>query len=409
MSEASRRPRLVHITTVPESLGFLTGQVSYMKTRGFVIHAISSPGELLDRFEEQEKVEVHPVLMSRRITPLRDLFSLGRIVFTLRKIRPTIVHAHTPKGGLLGMIAAWLTGVPVRIYHIHGLPLMTATGRKRKILHWTEKTACKLATQVLCVSHSIRNVAIMENLCPEDKIKVLLSGSINGVDSKGRFNPLRVGERARIDTRTRFGIPEDAVVIGFVGRIVRDKGLVELVDAWKVLRNEFPELRLLVVGPFEPQDPVPQETEEILRNDSRIILTGSDWNTPPFYAAMDILALPTYREGFPVVPMEAASMALPVVATAIPGCIDAVVDNETGTLVEPGNSAALADAIRKYVKYPGLRKAHGIEGRRRMLSEFKQEEIWKAMCAEYSHLLEGIGLPPVFDKDNTEHDEEIAA
>ncbi|HOM72325.1 MAG TPA: glycosyltransferase, partial [Armatimonadota bacterium] len=114
MSEASRRPRLVHITTVPESLGFLTGQVSYMKTRGFVIHAISSPGELLDRFEEQEKVEVHPVLMSRRITPLRDLFSLGRIVFTLRKIRPTIVHAHTPKGGLLGMIAAWLTGVPVR-------------------------------------------------------------------------------------------------------------------------------------------------------------------------------------------------------------------------------------------------------------------------------------------------------
>src|SRR5262249_8583139 len=325
--------RLVHITTVPDSLDFFTGQIGHMKERGLEVQAISSPGEALDQFAAREQIMVHALEMPRRITPLRDLRAVARLWRLLRRRRPDIVHAHTPKGGLLGMIGAWLARVPVRIYHLHGLPMMTATGLKRTLLRWSEKVACLLAHQVLCVSHSLQDVAVAEGLCPADKIKVLLSGSINGVDAEDTFNPERVGATARAAVRAHHGIPPDAPVIGFVGRVVRDKGLIELAEAWRLLQKEFPSLHLLVVGPFEPQDPVPADVIQLLRSDPQIHLTGLCLDVPPLYAAMDVAVLPTYREGFGIVAIEAAAMELPVVATRIPGCVDAVEDGVTGTLV----------------------------------------------------------------------------
>lgn len=375
--------RLVHVTTVPESLHFLRGQAGFLTERGFDVQVISSPGETLDHFAAQEGVIAHAVKMPRRITPVRDLIAVAQLCRCLRRIRPHIVHAHTPKGGLLGMISAWLAGVPVRIYHIHGLPLMTASGLKHLLLRKSEQTACSLAQQVLCVSNSIRQVAVAQGLSAANKIKVLLRGSINGVDAEGTFNP----QRRHPDVRERFGIPASALVLGYVGRIVHDKGMTELAAAWKPLRDEFPALHLLVVGPFEPQDSVTPEVSNLLTSDPRIHLTGSVCDLPPLYAVMDLVVLPTYREGFPVVPLEAAAMGLPVVATRIPGCVEAVQDGVTGTLVPARDAGALAGAVRHYLRDTQLRRKHGQAGRGWVLEEFRPEAMHEALYEEYLRLL----------------------
>ncbi|HKP01618.1 MAG TPA: glycosyltransferase, partial [Nitrospiraceae bacterium] len=188
---------LVHITTVPQSLTFVMGQVGYMKARGFNVVGLSSPGEWLNRFAEREGVPVHAVEMPRRVTPWRDLLAVLKLVRLLSRIRPEIVHAHTPKAGLLGMLSAWIVRTPVRIYHMHGLPFVTATGLTRRLLIWSEKISCRLAHQVLSVSVSSRAHAVETGLCRADKIKVLLKGSINGVDAVDRFNPDNVPRSSR--------------------------------------------------------------------------------------------------------------------------------------------------------------------------------------------------------------------
>ena len=223
------------------------------------------------------------------------------------------------------------------------------------------------------------------------KIAVLGSGTINGVDATGQFNPSRfVATRAQ--TRNQLGIPEGASVVGFVGRIVRDKGIIELVQAWKSLSAVLPNLHLLVVGPFESHDPLPAVVSSALQNDPRIHLTGLLDDAAPLYAAMDLVVLPTYREGFPTVALEAAAMALPIVATRVPGCIDAVQDGSTGTLVPTRDPRALTDAIRTYLGDALLRQRHGEAARERVLRDFRPESVWEAHYREYVRLLEQRGL-----------------
>src|SRR5215831_9616987 len=229
---------LVHVTTVPMTLRCLSGQPEFMRRAGFEVHVVSSPGEELQGFAEREGAIPHAVPMLRRITPLRDLAALLRLWRIFRAIRPAVVDAHTPKAGLLGMLAAWLAGVPVRIYHMHGLPFVTRSGFARWLLRWTETIASLLSHRVLCVSHSIRVLAIAEGICRPEKIRVLLDGSINGVDAMGRFQPAKSDGVVRRASRARLGIAEDSPGVGFVGRVVREKGIVELVTAWGALRSE---------------------------------------------------------------------------------------------------------------------------------------------------------------------------
>ncbi len=386
--------RLVHIMTVSESLLFLRGQVGYMKERGFEVVCITSPGEYRSRFAELEGIPVHAVEMPRRITPWRDLMALAAICRLLITIRPHIVHAHTPKGGILGMIAAWVVGVPVRLYHMRGLPFVTASGVKRWLLMSTERLACTLSHRTLCVSSSVREVALEHRLCQPGKISVLGRGSGNGVDADHRFNGVELPTAVRDATRRRYGIPSDALVLGFVGRLVKSKGVVELAGAWTALREEFPTLHLLVVGPSEKRDAIPGELEATLRSDPRVRFIGEEWDIPPLYAAMDVLALPTHREGFPNVLLEAAAMRIPVVATHVPGCTDAVQDQLTGLLVPPYDAAQLAAAIRRYLADPDLRRRHGAAGREWVLQEFRPQRIWQALYQEYLGCLKAHGLAP---------------
>ena len=312
----------------------------------------------------------------------------------LRRIRPHIVHAHTPKGGVLGMVSAWLARVPVRIYHMRGLPFTTAKGWRRRLLMWSERISCGLAHQVLCVSSSVRQLAVDSRLCRPEKIAVLARGSGNGVDAAQRFNDSNISPSLREETRRRYNIPPDALVLGFIGRIVRSKGIIELAGAWKELRDEFPDLHLMLVGPHEMQVPIPAEIDRTLHSDPRVHFLGEQWNTPPLYAVMDVLALPTYREGFPNVLLEAAGMKVPVVATQVPGCTDAVQDGVTGMLVPPHDAARLEGAVRTYLQDAELRRRHGAAARDWVLREFRPEGIWQAVYQEYVRCLLRKGLIP---------------
>jgi glycosyltransferase involved in cell wall biosynthesis len=383
---------LTHVTTVPASLCFFRGQVDYMKARGFTVRAITSPGEDLARFATEYNICIRAVEMARRITPLADLRAVRAMRALLRQYRPAIVHAHTPKGGLLGLIAAATAGTPVRIYHMRGLPLTSASGWKRSLLWQTEWLSCHLAHQVFCVSDSVREVAVQEGLCQPARIKVLAHGSGNGVDAAGQFDPDTVGDEARLQTRAALGIRSDELVVGYVGRITRDKGVVELIEAWRHIRTANPRAHLVVVGPFERHDPLPSESEVAMKTDPRVHLAGTTRDIPRWYAAMDLVVLPSYREGFPNVLLEAAAMRLPVVATSVPGCVDAVEADTTGVLVPPRDARALACAIDAYLSDPARRCRHGAAGRRRVLAHYRPEAIWQALYAEYLNLLGRAGV-----------------
>lgn len=384
---------LLYMTTVPVSLGFLAGRPGYLRRHGFDVHALASPGPDLDAFGAREDVPVHPVPMLRQISPFRDLVALYRLAGVLRVIDPSIVHAGTPKGGLLGMLSAWLSRVPVRVYTIYGFPHMTESGLKRLLLLWSERVSCRLAHQVYSVSHSIRQVAISDRICSPDRISVLGGGSINGVDAWSAFNPDRIAADGLRSLRQFLGIPEGAPVIAFVGRIARDKGIAELLAAWNIVRARHRSAHMMLVGDMDERDPAARAGLRAQDDDDRLHLPGHVGNVAEMLAMADIIVLPTYREGFPNVLLEAAAMAKPVVATLIPGCIDAVADGVTGTLVPPKDATALAGAIDRYLTDPELRARHGQAGRERVLRDFRQEDIWEALHTEYVRLLTERGLP----------------
>ena len=381
------RVRLVHVLTVPESFLFLRGQLGYMHERGFELWGISSSGPYQGTIAALEPITLATVEMPRRITPLADLRAVRALVAAIRRVRPTIVHAHTPKGGLLGMLAARAVGVPVRVYHMRGLPMLTARGVRRALLRWSERIACACAHRVICVSHSVRAVAVAERLVAADRIVTLCGGSGNGVDAYGRFAPRPADRTLRAERRAQWSLPPDAVVVAFVGRVVRDKGVVELAQAWTALRERHPDAHLVIAGAVEPQDPVPEAVLAGLRGDARVHFLGHADEVRDVYAAADLIVLPTHREGFPNVPLEAAAMQLPVVSTRIPGCVDAVADGRTGLLVPPGDAEALAGALGVYLSDPARRARDGAAGRARVLAEFDRTRIWEALHAEYRALL----------------------
>ena len=378
----STRPRLVKIVTVPLSFQLGQGHAAVMTRAGFEVHAVSSPGPLADEYSRYERVPVHPVPMARRIAPWSDLVSFVRLLRTLMQLRPSVVQAGTPKAAVLGTLAAYVLRIRVRVYYVHGLPMLTATGMLRRILFAVERLTCFAATHVVCVSHSIRRELIDAGLGPADKVVVLGHGSSNGVDMSV-FDPARFAPEAVAAARANLGIPADALVIGFIGRIGHEKGIGQLYQAWRIVREAFPSAYLLIVGPNEANDPVASDVLEGLNADARVRLTGPDWYPAPLYALMNLLCLPSHREGLPNVALEAAAMELPVVAFRVPGVVDAVESGTTGELVDPLSAEQIAAAISKYFRQPSLRRTHGRAGRRRVHEFFAREKVWAALTKFY--------------------------
>lgn len=382
--------RLIHVTTIPLSLhAIVNGQVRYMQEKGFSVSAVSSPGVLLEKFGNDYHVEVYSIEMCRAITPIRDLRSLFLLVRLFRKIKPDIIHAHTPKAGLLGTVAGRIAGVPACVYQVHGLRYSTARGMRRRILMLAEQASCKLAHKVFSVSKSIRDVAIADGICTKERIQVIGCGTFNGVDAETRFNPSNIAPETVEQLRTKLRLPQGAIVLGFVGRIVREKGIVELLEAWKAMKRQHEGLRLLLVGPLEAHDQLPKGIMKELQDDPKIQMPGYVSNDfiANYLALMDILILPSFREGFGLVLLEAAAMELPVIASRINGCVDAVEHGITGTLIQPGSIPDLISALQEYLANPEMRKKHGLAGRSRALRDFKPQAIWEKYYREYLRML----------------------
>jgi len=363
-----------------------------MAAHGIDVHLIASlDNQSRATFAVTEGVPSHDVPMTRAMTPLTDTVALWRLYRLLGQLAPDIVHAGTPKGGFLGIVAAAARGIPVRIYHVHGIRAMTERGWRRRVLLATERLTCRLSTRVLCVSASARQTMLDEKLCPPQKLVVLGAGSCNGVDGRGQFDPARFDGGTRAGLRADLNIPGSVPVIGFVGRLVRDKGIAELASAWHRLATEFPTLHLLLVGCLEEEDAGAAPVVAALRAHPRVRFIPWVEDPAPLYAVMDVVTLPSYREGLPTVLLEAAAMGLPAVASRVTGCVDAIVDGVTGTLVPPREGTPLAEAIAAYLRAPALRERHGAAGREHVLRAFVPEDVWRRVLALYRSLLSAEG------------------
>jgi len=372
-------------TTVADSLyAFFSGQLAWLKSQGLEVHTVSAPGEELKWVAEAEQVSTHAVPMTRSFSPLRDPLALWRLIRLYRKSRFTVVHSFTPKGGLLGMLAAVAAGCPVRLFTLWGMA-PTAINTRTRLRVWANKVSCALAHKVFIECPSTAELAVASGLCPRAKICVVPAWSTNSLDSK--LTDLSDLAETRAAARREWGLPPDGVVLGFVGRVVRDKGVHELIEAFEKLAFEFPELHLLIVGGREAEDAVSEEIVRRMDHHERIRCTGFQKDVRRLLSAMDILVHPSYREGLPTAPLEAAARGLPVITTRIPGCVDAVQEGCSGILVPPRDSAALAEAIRYYLKNPEVRQQHGRHGREWVLQKYDRHKAWAALLDEYHQVL----------------------
>jgi len=392
------KPKLIRITTVPQSLrGLLKGQLAFMKEQGFEVIGISGPGDKLDEVEQEEGVRVIPVMMSRKITPLSDLKAVFKLYKVFKKEKPLIVHTHTPKAGTLGMLAACLAGVPHRLHTVAGLPLLEATGSRRKLLDFVEKMTYRCATKVYPNSRGLYDIIIEKKYTKVSKLKVIANGSSNGIDTN-HFNSQQVSEGEKTALRVELGIsPQDFVFI-FVGRLVGDKGINKLVKAFTQLsRHQTPVTghrslltahKLLLVGTPEPQlDPLSPMTQSIIAKNPDIILAGYQADVRPYFAISDALVFPSYREGFPNVVMQAGAMGLPSIVSNINGCNEIIHDGVNGLIIPVKDTVALKNAMKRLLVNKELRLKLQSQARELICKNYERERVWQAILEEYQGLI----------------------
>lgn len=378
-----RAIRLVEVVTTPVTAwALMRGRLAHFREQGYDLTLVSSPGELLERAARRDGVAWRAVPMTRAPNPAEDLRSLMRLVGLFIELSPHIVHASTPKAGLLASLAAWLTRVPCRLFTLRGLRAEGLHGAGARALIALERISCACAQQAICVSRSLRNKALELSLAPAWKLCVIGSGSSNGVDA-ARFESSEELRRRSEELAKRLGLSRDAPTLGFVGRRVLDKGLVELYRAFHTVRDRWPDVQLLVVGTPETPDAegvAAVEAEVGLRN---IYFTGFLEDPAPAYPLMNMLLLPSYREGFPNVSLEAAAAGVPVIASDATGCVDAVRHGQTGQIVPVRQWEPLAQAIARYIETPKEARQHGEAGRQWVRREFRPEMIWQGLDQLY--------------------------
>ena len=381
------KTKLIRITTVPQSLrGLLKGQIKFMSENGFEVIGVSSPGEALNDVEKNEGVKTVGIEMTRSITPLQDLKALLHLIQLFRKEKPQIVHTHTPKAGLLGMMAARIAGVPHRLHTVAGMPLTVATGFKRKLLNQMEKLTYACATKVYPNSRGLEKIILDEKFTSPTKLKVIGKGSSNGIDTN-EFDPNKVSEETRNEIRKDLGIAEEDIVFLFVGRVVKDKGINELVQAFVNLEANNASCHLVIVGGFENNlDPILPQTENQIKNHPKIHAVGYKTNVIDYFAIADVLTFPSYREGFPNVVMQAAAMQLNCVVSDINGCNEIITNGENGWIIPVKNESILTDRMQWCLDNPIESKAMGMKNREIMLSYYERSFVWNEILKEYQKL-----------------------
>lgn len=386
MEIKTNKAKLIRITTVPISLKtLLKGQHRFMSQNGFEVIGVSSQGpELLD-VQQDEGIPVVALEMTRTISPLKDLKGLWDFYRLCKKEKPIMVHSHTPKAGIIGMLGGKLAGVPIRLHTVAGLPLMEARGIKRKILDFVEKLTYLSATKVYPNSKGLYDFILHHHFTSKDKLKVIANGSSNGIDTT-YFSTENISQEQIDQLKVDLGIFPDDFVFIFVGRLVGDKGINELVEAFSKFRT--PNSKLLLVGPLESElDPLEEETLKEIDCNPQIISVGFQADVRPYFAVSDALVFPSYREGFPNVVMQAGAMGLPCIVTDINGCNEIIIEGENGLIIPVKNKEAIIEAMQKMKENQALFQKLKQNARSLIQSRYEQSVVWNALLEEYQDLI----------------------
>lgn len=382
-------PRLLRITTVPVSLKLLLeGQMNYFMEHGFELRAVSADGpEVRDLAQSGIRHTIVP--MTRKITPVRDLVALVRLIRIIREFQPDIVHTHTPKAGLLGMIAAWICRVPIRFHTVAGLPLMESTGWKKRLLLMTERITYACATHVFPNSEGLKRY-IEKAVVISTPMRVIGKGSSNGIDTAFFSRTPEVMTHAR-SIRAQNNIGDHEIVFSFVGRIVRDKGISEIIQAFRRLSETHEHIRLFLIGPFEQDlDPLTDDELMYLHSNPRVVLAGFQKDVRPWLAASDVFVFPSYREGFPNVVMQACCLEVPCIVSDINGCNEIITHKKTGLIVPVKDVEVLLESMQLLLRDGVLRSNFAKAGRAFVTDNFERQHVWELIRAEYEERLSEI-------------------
>lgn len=395
-SEERHVSHVTYIVTDPMTLKiYLKPQFQTLIARNWQVSVICGGNKaLLPTPAELQGVALYHIPMRREIDPISDSFALVRLVSLLVHLRPTIVNAGTPKAGLLGMIASRLANVPLRIYQLHGLRLETASGWRRRLFLLTERSACRCSHKVLCVSRSLRAKVVELGICKSHKVAVLGSGSCAGIDVAD-YAPTPERLAAASVLKVSLSIPPDAPVVGFIGRLTKDKGIVELLNAFALTRQKLCGAYLLLIGPLEEGDPIPEHTCQQIKDNHYIRHITWTEDPRPYLHLMDVFVLPTYREGLAGVLLEAAATETPIVATGATGVIDVVVNEDTGLISPVGDAHSIAQNVLKVLLNSGLAGELSRRARHKIEAEFSRQEVLERLESFYRDCLfhSGIAAP----------------
>lgn len=377
--------KIIRATTIPKSLDVFCRGLLKKLSEKYEVVALSSPGEEMQAIVEREGVRTITVPMERHISPWKDIVALFRLILVFRQERPTMVHSMTPKAGLLCMVAAWLTRVPVRVHTFTGLVFPTAKGLQRRLLMLTDSITCRCATYIIPEGEGVKRDLLNYGITSKPLL-VLGFGNVMGVDMHIYCRRPEVMEKARLLR------DEHNFTFLFVGRIVRDKGINELCDAFDRLSKEFPQVRLLLVGWREDDlDPVSDKTQDLIDSNPSINYVGEIWGDDllAYYAAADCFVLPSYREGFPNTVLEAGAMGLPSIVTDINGSREIIVENENGMIVPPRDADALFVAMRRMVNDDRRRSYMASNARNMIGCRFEQGFVRQCLFDFYDTILGG--------------------
>lgn len=380
--------KIIRLSTVPVSLNILLkGQLKFLNNY-FIVHAVSGKGQDLEEVAKREGVKVYSIDMERNISPLKDIVSLIRLYFYFKKVNPLIVHSITPKAGLLSMMAAKMACVPIRIHTFTGLIFPTRKGLIKKILILMDKLLCKCATNIYPEGQGVKNDLINYRITSK-KLNIIANGNVNGIDV-GYYSKKNISADERIKLKSDLGIIENDFVFVFVGRIVGDKGINELIAAFLLISKKRLKVKLLLVGPEESKDPLQGNTVSTILSHTDIITVGFQEDVRPYLAISNALVFPSYREGFPNVVMQAGAMELPSIVTNINGCNEIIIDNTNGIIVPVKDRTALFIAMEKIINDESLYRMLQINSRIMIESRYCQKLVWESLLKEYKKLEQNV-------------------
>uniref|UniRef100_UPI0039A44364 glycosyltransferase family 4 protein n=1 Tax=Ornithobacterium rhinotracheale TaxID=28251 RepID=UPI0039A44364 len=375
------KKRVLHVVNIFFTIPYFLGdQLRHFSNRNFEEHVVCSHSAELKDYSQKKGFEYKEVNIPREISPLKDLIAIYNTAKYIKKNKIDIVVGHTPKGALISMIASYICRTKKRIYFRHGLAYETSKGVKRKLLKLSEIVCSALSTEIINVSPSVAKKALEENINKPEKQTILGKGTCNGISTE-KFNRKNINNNDVKKIKLDLEIDENSIVLGFSGRLVKDKGIIELVNAFESLCKQRDNLTLLLVGMFEEKDKLPEDIIQKIKNSPNIKTTGyvSYEEIENYYAVMDIYILPSYREGFPTSILEASSMGIPVITSKSTGCIDSIINGKTGLFINEINEFEIEKSIKQLLDNKTLMTDLGENGTQFVKKNFEQSYVWDAI------------------------------